>query len=690
MNTARCMKTSFIACLLLSLLCLYPRLAFGTEGTNEVWISGQSGTCNWSIEKIDGSPYWSLIIEPQDGTSGVLGKWADTPPWYVSDYADPPFYQRSIHDVVVKGNVKARTCKSLFSGCTMLQSVDIKGLDTSEVTDMSRMFQNCSKLETLDVSSLDTSNVTTMQGMFWQCYLLNPLNLSNFNCSHVENFNGMFLGCKALTSLDLSGFVTSSATDMNSMFDSCESITTLNLSSFDTTNVSNMGDLFNSCTNLVSVDMSSFDTSSVKNMARMFYQCPSLQTVDLSTFSTPLVTNVYCMFYGCTALRTIFVGDEWELHGLTQTYAQGVFYNCTSISGGDGMHYSSSHTDADYAHVDTPEKPGYLTYKGRFVSLILTPDSFSYDGTERIPTFEIVGGKLLQPNIDYSIEVSDAPPISAGEYVATVTGLGQYEGSSLQASYSIVEADISKAVINLSEDTFTYSGKSAKPSAEVTLDSKTLASGTDYEMAYANNTNAGMATVTITGKGNYKGKASTSFRIKGLSISNTEVSSIAAQTYTGKPIKPETKVTLNGKTLISGTDYEMAYANNTNAGMATATITGKGNYAGRTSITFSINPASNTAKAAKTSVKKSIKTTTIKKKAQTIALPKVTTRFGKASWKVVTKDKKKVLTLKSGKVVVKKGAKKNTYTIKLKASVDKTKNYKAATTKTVTVKVTIK
>ena len=48
---------------------------------------------------------------------------------------------------------------------------------------------------------------------------------------------------------------------------------------------------------------------------------------------------------------------------------------------------------------------------------------------------------------------------------------------------------------------------------------------------------------------------------------------------------------LGGKTLTNGTDYTLSYANNTNAGTATMTITGKGNYSGTTSKTFTISQA---------------------------------------------------------------------------------------------------
>ncbi len=69
--------------------------------------------------------------------------------------------------------------------------------------------------------------------------------------------------------------------------------------------------------------------------------------------------------------------------------------------------------------------------------------------------------------------------------------------------------------------------------------------------------------------------------------------------YTGSAIKPEpTSVTytLNGltATLTKNTDYTIGYTNNTNAGTATMTLTGIGDYTGTWSTTFTINPVAAT------------------------------------------------------------------------------------------------
>ena len=58
-------------------------------------------------------------------------------------------------------------------------------------------------------------------------------------------------------------------------------------------------------------------------------------------------------------------------------------------------------------------------------------------------------------------------------------------------------------------------------------------------------------------------------------------------------IKPAVKVVYDGKTLSSGTDYTVSYVNNINAGTASVKITGKGNYEGTVTKSFTINRINN-------------------------------------------------------------------------------------------------
>ena len=78
----------------------------------------------------------------------------------------------------------------------------------------------------------------------------------------------------------------------------------------------------------------------------------------------------------------------------------------------------------------------------------------------------------------------------------------------------------------------------------------------------------------------------------GDSIANAAISSIAAQVYTGKEITPSVTVKFGTSTLKQGSDFTVAYRNNLNAGAAYAVVTGKGNYSGSKTVSFTITPKS--------------------------------------------------------------------------------------------------
>ena len=149
---------------------------------------------------------------------------------------------------------------------------------------------------------------------------------------------------------------------------------------------------------------------------------------------------------------------------------------------------------------------------------------------------------------------------------------------------------ISKASVTLSTSTYAYDGKAKKPGVTVKLNGKTLKNGTDYTVSYSNNTKVGTAKVTITGKGNYTGSVSKTFKIKN-NFKKATVLGISTKAFTGKNITQSITVKYNGKTLKKGTDYTVSYSSNKSIGTATVKITGKGSYTGTITKTFKINPA---------------------------------------------------------------------------------------------------
>lgn len=91
---------------------------------------------------------------------------------------------------------------------------------------------------------------------------------------------------------------------------------------------------------------------------------------------------------------------------------------------------------------------------------------------------------------------------------------------------------------------------------------------------------------------NYIGEKTYTFTISSKAVTADMIGAMADETYTGSAITPQPVVTDGNTILTSGADFNFSYDENINAGKdtATLTITGKGNYTGTASRTFTISP----------------------------------------------------------------------------------------------------
>lgn len=200
--------------------------------------------------------------------------------------------------------------------------------------------------------------------------------------------------------------------------------------------------------------------------------------------------------------------------------------------------------------------------------------------------------------------VKNGAATNAGSYKATLSlkDKTRYQWAStgksddVEVNWSISAASISSAKVSAAKQTF--NGQALSPSVTVKLGDRTLKSGTDYAVSYSNNQHAGTAEATVTGKGNYTGTASGTFTISPANISEASIS-VAAQNYTGSQLTPVPTVTLDGKSLESGTDFTTSYSNNIKVGTANITVTGKGDYTGSATSTFKITRGQATVKKVK-------------------------------------------------------------------------------------------
>ena len=283
---------------------------------------------------------------------------------------------------------------TMFYTMNSLKSIDVSGFNTSNVIDMYAMFDQTGVIEQLNVSSFDTSNVTDMKWMFFGLNKLKKLNLTNFNTSKVTNMYGMFdamtdvseikfgtnfntrnvtnMGrmfsrTSSIQQLDLSHFNTENVTAMNDMFSLMTSLTQINFgANFDTSNVTDMTGMFYQSTSLVNLDLSHFNTRKVKSMISMFSQMSGLTILDISNFETPSLENAGSMFAidpgFSDNLEKIYVNQDFDTSKLTSS--TNAFIRRNRLRGGNGSYLSDPSTaDKTWFRVDRPGVQGYFTRK---------------------------------------------------------------------------------------------------------------------------------------------------------------------------------------------------------------------------------------------------------------------------------------------------------------------------------------
>ncbi len=86
-----------------------------------------------------------------------------------------------------------------FEGCENLTELDLSSWDTSKATYLNSLLSNCAALRELDLSSWDTSGVTTARSMFYNCAALRELDISEFTHEVMEDITYIFYGVKDCT-----------------------------------------------------------------------------------------------------------------------------------------------------------------------------------------------------------------------------------------------------------------------------------------------------------------------------------------------------------------------------------------------------------------------------------------------------------------------------------------------------------
>jgi hypothetical protein len=243
----------------------------------------------------------------------------------------------------------------------------------------------------------------------------------------------------------------------------------------------------------------------------------------------------------------------------------------------------------------TGSKTATFTIGVKAVSVEMIADiaDQTYTGSAITPTLTVKDGETtLTLNTDYTVEYTNN--VNAGTATATITGMGNYGGTASK-TFTIGKATITD--VTLEESSLTYTGEEQTVTVASVKAGDLVLTADDYEVSGNTGTDKGTYTVTVTAKenSNFTGSKTATFTIGVKAVSVEMIADIAYQTYTGSAITPTLTVKDGETTLTLNTDYTVEYTNNVNAGTATATITGMGNYGGTASKTFTINPKALTA-----------------------------------------------------------------------------------------------
>ena len=237
----------------------------------------------------------------------------------------------------------------------------------------------------------------------------------------------------------------------------------------------------------------------------------------------------------------------------------------------------------EYVNFVTSEiKPKNITS-----DMVIEIKNKNYTGAPIEPEVKLYDGELLTQgeNADYVVNYENNVDVGTASII--IAGRNNYQGQIIK-NFEITTNQMADNMIS-DIPNYVYTGEEIKPKITVTDGSKELIEGTYYtKPVYNNNKNAGTASVTITGIGNYSGSTTKNFEITRRPLADSMISSVSNYVYTGEEIKPEIKVTDREKELVENTDYKLTYKNNKNAGTASIEIEGINNYSAKITKEFEI------------------------------------------------------------------------------------------------------
>lgn len=221
---------------------------------------------------------------------------------------------------------------------------------------------------------------------------------------------------------------------------------------------------------------------------------------------------------------------DGSAHGITVTVPTGATVKYRKeASGSYTLTASPAYTDVGtYTVYYQVTKSNYMSVTGfaqvkinacsiSSAAVTLDGTALTYNGsaqTKEISSVAVTAdAKKLTLNAGTDYTVSGNQGTDAGTYTMTLAGKGNYTGTKT-VNFTIASKSLTAGMLTIADGPYYYTGTAVTPAVTVKDGGRTLTKDTDYTLNYTNNINTGTATVTIQGKGNYKGNVSRNFTIQ--------------------------------------------------------------------------------------------------------------------------------------------------------------------------------
>lgn len=401
------------------------------------------------------------------------------------------------------------------------------------------------------IREIDLSGtVRIMSNAFYRCENLTEANL--LSCTELDGY--AFCECTSLKYVNLPLWTGEEATaiwGIGSEFCGCTALESVNMPLVESIHES----CFEGCTSLVYINAPKCEEVD----SRAFFNCVSLETVDM-----PLLGAIYNeAFSGCTNLKSIRFNEEAKYMYIGAE----AFKNCTSLK---NIRLNNVYCIDKNAFLNCASLKNINLYGAKEIDDSAFENCTSLTLAQFSNTKCKFGNNAFKncPNLSfYCDEESDAYTYAAANNIPVIA-----------------------VSVSFQSNKYEYTGKEIEPSVIVSISGMTLTRNKDYTLTFENNKEVGTASVTVHFIGDFEGlpDAYRQFYIVRRNIDSATVEYVKDNVYDGEEIKPAVVVSLDGKTLTEGVDYEIVYQSGTDTGTMLFTVKGKGNYTGKIDCYYNI------------------------------------------------------------------------------------------------------